>query len=201
MFLQSPWRLVSNDWLVGRTASRLFGASAVIALATTPLSLGLAKIPHVPTLSWTNLFLGIAGVVGSLSIIFLWTGMWRYWTRCDTSSRAVRRMWFFVLLFGLWFGAALYYLVAYLPRGRRKEAVEHGYTSSRGRITAFFGYVLLVGWVGLFATVALVFAFPKAVGPLLDPIRDYLVLIPTSLLLGTAMYGIMRLYRGGMNRA
>lgn len=201
MFLQSLWRLVSNDWLVGRTASRLFAASSVIALATTPFSLGLTKIPQVPTLSWTNLFLAIAGVVGSLSIIFLWTGMWRYWTQCDASSRAVRRIWFFVLLFGLWYGAVLYYLVRYLRRGSQREAVEHPYTPSKGRVTTFLGYVLLVGWIGLIAIVALVFAFPKSVGPLLHPIADYFVLIPISLLFGTAVYGVMRLYRSGMDNA
>ena len=65
---------------------------------------------------------------------------------------------------------------------------------------AGFGYLLLAGWIGLFATVALAFAFPKGISIILHPIAGYFVLIPTSLLLGTATYGILRLYAAGTKR-
>ena len=63
-----------------------------------------------------------------------------------------------------------------------------------------FGYLLLAGWIGLFATVALAFVFPKGMGIILRPMASYFVLIPTSLLLGTAAYGALRLYSSGMKR-
>ena len=202
MFLQRGWSWVSDDWLVNKTASRLFGASAIVVVfLATPFFLGLfPTIRNAPMLSWANLLELVLGVVTPLAILFLWTGMWRHWTQCNTSTRAIKRVWFFVLLFGLWWGAVLYYLMAYLRHAEKTEP-DPTQPQSKGRVTKTLGYILLIGWVGLFSFVALVFAFPKSVGSLLHPIADFFVLIPTFLLLGTAIYGIMRLYRAGMNRA
>jgi hypothetical protein len=196
MFLQRSWSWVSDEWLVSKTASRLFGAAAILILATTPLQFGLEKSPSSP---WTTWVLAIFGATGALSIFFLWSGMWRHWTQCNTSRRAVKRGWFFVLLFGLWWGAVVYYLVAYLRRAEKIEPAPRP-LRSKGLVTKALGLMLLIGWIGLISVGALVFAFPKSVGPFLRPIADYFVLIPTSLLLGTAVYAVMRLYRAGMNR-
>lgn len=200
MFFRRTWDRVSYEWLVSRTASRLFGAASALTVATTPLQLGLVKPLSSSLTSWMNLLFAIFGAAGGLSIVFLWGGMWRHWLLSNPPSRMTKRIWFCVLLFGLWWGAVLYYLMAYL---RYVEKTEPAPTlpHSKGRVTKVFGYVLLVGWMGLFSFVALIFAFPKSVGPLLHPIADFFVLIPTFLLLGTALYGVMRLYGVGMNRA
>jgi hypothetical protein len=50
--------------------------------------------------------------------------MWHYWGECDSSSPAARRAWFFVLIFGLWYGAVLYYLFVYLPSTLRLDAMH-----------------------------------------------------------------------------
>ena len=121
MFLQRTWSWVSDEWLVSKTASRLFGATAALTIVTTPLQIGLVKPPGSPLTSWTNWFFAILGVAGGLSIVFLWTGMWRHWSQCNTSTRAVKRIWFFVMILGLWWGATLYYLVAYLRRVEKTE--------------------------------------------------------------------------------
>lgn len=60
------------------------------------------------------------------------------------------------------------------------------------------GHFLLVGWVGLFGIVALCFVFPESMGHVLAPIANFFVLIPVSLLVGTTLYGVIRLYRAGM---
>ena len=61
-----------------------------------------------------NLLWAVVGIVGALSLVFVWTGMWQYWLRLDSSSKSVRRMWYFALIVGFWYGAILYYLLAYL---------------------------------------------------------------------------------------
>lgn len=198
MFFQRAFGRVSYEWLVSKTASRLFGAASALTVATTPLQLGLEP-PSSSLTSSINLLFAIFRAAGALSIIFLWGGMWRHWAQCNTSTRAIKRLWFCVLLFGLWWGAVLYYLVAYLRQPEKTEPAPTA-SQSKGRITKILGYILLIGWIGLFSFVALLFAFPKAVGPLLHPIADFFVLIPTPLLFCTALYGVMRLYQVGMNR-
>jgi hypothetical protein len=83
----------------------------------TPFMLGLLKVNDFSLLS--RVFGGIAGVLGSLSVFLLWSGMWRYWTRIDESRKAGRRFWFCILLVGIWFGAALYYALVYVPEVKR----------------------------------------------------------------------------------
>jgi hypothetical protein len=63
-----------------------------------------------------------------------------------------------------------------------------------------FGIILATGWGLFFLTIALLFTFTKLVANILHPIFPYFPLIPGSLLLLTAVYGILRLYRLGMNR-
>jgi uncharacterized BrkB/YihY/UPF0761 family membrane protein len=59
--------------------------------------------------------LAIGGAAIAVSAFFLWGGMWKYWIVCDSSSQLSRRVWFVVLIIGLWYGAVLYYLFVYLP--------------------------------------------------------------------------------------
>jgi len=112
------WNQINDEWLTSRTASRLFAASSVIILLiVTPIWFGYVEVPDNTFLE--NLLLGVSGVAGTLGIFFLWGGMWRYWIQRDRSTPAVKRIWFIILLFGIWYGAILYYLLAYLPRERK----------------------------------------------------------------------------------
>jgi hypothetical protein len=63
-----------------------------------------------------------------------------------------------------------------------------------------FGFVLLSGWLLLFVTVVLVFAFPKAASHILHSFAPYFQLIPILLLIGTVTYGLLQIYRLGMKR-
>jgi len=63
-----------------------------------------------------------------------------------------------------------------------------------------FGRVLLSGWLLLFLAVVLVFAFPKPASHILHSFAPYIQLIPILLLIGTAAYGLLRVYRLGMKR-
>ena len=61
-----------------------------------------------------------------------------------------------------------------------------------------FGRVLLAGWLLLILTFGLAFAFPKPVSHVLHSFAPYFQLIPMFLLIVTAVYGLLRLYRQGM---
>lgn len=63
-----------------------------------------------------------------------------------------------------------------------------------------FGRFLLSGWLLLFLTVVLVFAFPKPASRVLHSFAPYFQLIPILLLIGTVAYGLLRIYRSGMKR-
>jgi hypothetical protein len=65
----------------------------------------------------------------------------------------------------------------------------------------YFGYLLVLGWAGLFGTVALSFIFPAYMSHILGPIADFFVLIPVSLLFSTAAFGVIHLYRTGLRRS
>jgi hypothetical protein len=102
---------ISDDWLVSRVAVVLFMASTVIVIVETPVWFGAITIPDTVV---GNILGAKIGIVGALSIFFLWIGMWRYWIRIDKSKPAAKRLSFIILLIGFWYGAALYFLVRYL---------------------------------------------------------------------------------------
>jgi hypothetical protein len=115
------WNLIDDQWLTGRTASKLFTVAAIFTVVVpTLIYLDIAQGPGV----LSQVFWGIAGVLTAFSMVFLWSGMWRFWSKLDQSSRYARRIWFFVLLFGLWYGAVLYFIFVYLRPSSRRLLVE-----------------------------------------------------------------------------
>lgn len=106
------FKRINDDWMSSKWATILFAASSFLIIAVTPVWFGYVKIPDATL--WGNVLLGILGVVGALSVFFLWAGMWRYWLRIDVSTRASKRLWFYILLVGFWYGAILYFLLKYL---------------------------------------------------------------------------------------
>jgi hypothetical protein len=62
------------------------------------------------------------------------------------------------------------------------------------------GRMLLLGWALLAVGVGLVFAFPRLASTVLHPIASYIQLIPMILLVVTAAYYLVRVYRIGSAR-
>jgi len=119
------WDRIGNEWLVGKTASILFGISAIIIIAMTPIWFGLMVIPDATW--WGDLLLAIFGVISTIGGFFLWLGMWRHWAKCNQSKPIIKRLWFLILIFGLWYGAIAYYILAYLNSVRqRKHLINEG---------------------------------------------------------------------------
>lgn len=104
----------NDNWQVSRQALTLFCISTLFVVALGPIFFGLiypAKQSRLERLLW-----GFEGVFGTISLFFLWFGMWRYWVRLDTSTTALKTASFFLLLVGLWFGAIPYCFFVYRPQ-------------------------------------------------------------------------------------
>jgi hypothetical protein len=115
----SVFEWFKDDWLVSRRAVKLFSISTVFVLATVPIFF----VPIDPE-KLSPLFripFGIEGLLGPLSIFFLWIGMWRYWLRLDSSTGFLKATSFFLLLLGLAFGAVLYCFIVYRPQVLRRS--------------------------------------------------------------------------------
>lgn len=101
------WDRIGDKWLVGRIAAALFATSAIVSVGISVAVIRLGEFP--PSLLVPTFLTGL----------FLISGMRHYWTKCDQGHKTARRIWFFVLTFGVWFGAALYCAFVYLPQVKR----------------------------------------------------------------------------------
>jgi hypothetical protein len=107
-----------DDWLRSKRAARYFIFCIVATLALTIYMYTASYVLYSADLHgyvyWTVEIavdsLVAAGVIGQLT---LWLGMWRYWVRLDNSDQGTKKIWFVVLLFGLWFGAIVYFFAIY----------------------------------------------------------------------------------------
>jgi hypothetical protein len=112
-----PSSLLRDDRLLSRRFAKLFFLSAILVIALTPV---FAGVDTTKMSFWRRLPWGLLGVFGPIGLLFLWFGMWRYWVRIDNSEAGAKRLWFFVLLIGFWWGSALYCFFVYLPQVFRK---------------------------------------------------------------------------------
>lgn len=118
LWLPSSW--LKDEWLSTSTAAKLFFLSVLSVIALTlEYNLDISAASY-----WQHQLWDALGVLEAISILFLWLGMWRYWTRIDDSNRSAKRLWFLVLLIGFWWGSALYYFLVYLPQTVRRRRVE-----------------------------------------------------------------------------
>jgi uncharacterized membrane protein len=96
-----------------------FIGTLAVAFATLTYYIDLSKLS-----SWQEQAISVFAVIGAVSALSLYWCMWVYWTRIDTSRRSTKRVWFAILLVGLFWGSALYYFAVYLPQVLRKRRAE-----------------------------------------------------------------------------
>jgi hypothetical protein len=80
----AAWNAFKDDWFTTRRAAGLFFVSTLLVFALIPVFQGrldLAKMTRGMRAAWT-----IFGVAGTLALVFLWIGMWKYWARVDASK-------------------------------------------------------------------------------------------------------------------
>jgi hypothetical protein len=111
-----------NDrWIATAQAARIFFSCTLCVAFATPVFLGLDLARAYSRL---GLFKDIAGGVAAAGTLFIWFGMWRYWARVDSHSKWLKRLSFFVLLIGFWWGSCLYFFCGYLPEVLRRTRAE-----------------------------------------------------------------------------
>lgn len=198
----------NDSWLVSRQALKLFSISTLFVVALSPVFFGLldfAKPSPVQQLFW-----GFEGVLGTISVFFLWFGMWKYWVRLDSSAPTFKAASFFLLLVGLWFGAVPYCFLVYRPQvlhrswarpfpGDEGETDETSRSQRRKRIIIWGASLclaaLILGWV-----------IPKLIQWFGSEEYVYAYLTITSVLgicLGVGLlfgYPLAQLFRLGMKR-
>jgi hypothetical protein len=164
-----------DDWLVSRRAVKLFLVAALFVLGTIPIFLG--KIDPAKLAFWMNFPLGIGGILGPISVFFLWIGMWRYWIRLDNSSKLAKQVSFFLLLFGMFYGSVIYYFLVYRSQVMTASWAEPGTISREGgneSLSWGLQKVFLVGLVSIFAfSLAFGLFFPILLRHFLSPQSDY----------------------------
>jgi hypothetical protein len=108
-------------------ARGLFAASALIIVAMTVIMFD-SSITFEGEGLLVKILAGIFGILAPAGLFLLWDGMRQYWLRCDQSSNAMHKASFWLMLFGLWYGALVYYALVYLPRtlreGRKTSQTE-----------------------------------------------------------------------------
>lgn len=108
-----------NRALLSRTAAMFLGLAAALSVWAIMLRYWDLDWYHLSIVEREALSWG--GAAAAVGVATLLLGMWLFWLKCDRSSKRVRRIWFFVLLIGLPFGALPYYLFVYLPAVRRHQ--------------------------------------------------------------------------------
>lgn len=109
---------ISDDWLTSKTAQILFAVSAAIIISVTIAVFEFDLFSQTSQNLLHRMFLGCVGVLAPAGGFLLWDGMRQFWLRCDRSSKTSRRISFWLMLIGLWYGALLYYFIVYLPHTR-----------------------------------------------------------------------------------
>ena len=112
---------MSKDWLVwgGGPFALLLSTVAILGMtgylyAFPVMHLDLQRLAtESAPIRYTSAIVGAAGAIGGL---LLYVTMWFYWARIDSSSVWKKRIWFLVLLLGLWYGSCLYYFTVYRPQ-------------------------------------------------------------------------------------
>lgn len=118
-WLPSAW--LRDDWLISSLTAKLFFLSTFCVLAVTPAVMG---IDTTKLTFWIRFPLTALGFLVPVGVLFLFVGMWRYWMRVDHSRPWIKRIWFFILLVGFWWGSFLYYFAVYLPQLVRRRKLE-----------------------------------------------------------------------------
>ena len=109
---------VTKECLTSRAARILFAASAVTIIAATALYFDSAVTFEREGLV-SQASYAVVGILIPAGVFLLWDGMRQYWLRCDPSPEAIHKRYFWIMLFGLWYGALIYYGLVYLPNTTR----------------------------------------------------------------------------------
>ena len=113
------WKWLPDRAVVSLTSAILFGLASSIIVVVTVITAEVNRRDDV--FLHKDAILALAGALAALSVVFLWGGMWTYWVDWDTSPTATKRLWFVIMVCGVWYGAIAYFLAVYV-RTRKSNA-------------------------------------------------------------------------------
>jgi len=125
------WKWITDEWFYSRTAISLFATSATFATLLFAFGELGPKNVSISSAFAEQFAITVAAMVLAMSELIVIVGMFRYWTKCDRSSRIVRRIWFAIMILGfvgLGLGCALCCFAVYLPQtlgNSRARQVAH----------------------------------------------------------------------------
>lgn len=122
---QFIWERVRDEWLFSHKAQVIFIFSSVVSVVVSTILFVNSDAEPVTFLG--KVAFGLSGAVCALTAICICSGMMRFWVKVDQSSTIVHRIWFVAMLIGLWYGAAVYCFLVFLPQAKRRCAGGEGH--------------------------------------------------------------------------
>jgi hypothetical protein len=123
-------RWITDEWLTYTRGSRFLLITARLHVVCMLIFL----LFLAPARSWLEALLrhlggrivfGLGGALTALTGMVLVDGMRRYWKRIDDSSKARKKLWFWILTLGVNIGACVYCFLVYWPQRRSAEAISN----------------------------------------------------------------------------
>jgi hypothetical protein len=121
-------RWITDEWLTSGRGSRFLLIDA--RLHVFSLLVFLLFLP--PARPWLQAILqhlggriafGLSCALAALTGMILVNGMRKYWKRIDDSTKARKKLWFWILTLGVNIGACAYCFLVYGPQRRSAEAI------------------------------------------------------------------------------
>jgi hypothetical protein len=112
-------RQLTNERLASRPVANFFFLASIAVI----LLILLALVPSLRLPDPLPPWLGVLVLTLELLVVAQYLGMWRYWLRLDHSAARKKKVWFFILLFGLQVGSTAYFFMVYLPQVNQKTEV------------------------------------------------------------------------------
>ena len=114
-------KLFTKEWLVRGGGPCVLLLSAIVILVETAFVYGF-RIAHADLARLVAVSVPIrvlyfaVEIVSTFAYLLLYFAMWFYWALVDGSRTSKKKIWFIVLLLGLWYGSCLYYFLVYRPQ-------------------------------------------------------------------------------------
>ena len=114
-------KLFTKEWLVRGGGPCVLLLSAIVILVETAFVYGF-RIAHADLARLVAVSVPIrvlyfaVEIVSTFAYLLLYFAMWFYWAQVDVSPSSTKRIWFIVLLVGLWYGSCFYYFSVYRPQ-------------------------------------------------------------------------------------
>lgn len=115
MAMAEHWTLDSSRRPYFRFAALISGVCFLIGAILNSVSLNRVTIPLALGIAG-----GLLGVLGAVSVLFLWLSMLSYWWQVYRTEHGTSWFWLAMLVLGNWVGALIFYCCVFRQIARRR---------------------------------------------------------------------------------